>query len=122
MSKKIHKANSYKSYDEWVADVLRQEKHGADEYVKIAFDEYTKDGDEKALLVTLRQATKAKMGFKDLAEETGLSRESLYRALSPHGNPRLHTIKLVLSALGYELKLQSQHQKRRQLGNARTTA
>jgi probable addiction module antidote protein len=109
MSKKIKKVSSYDSYDEWVADVLRHEKGGADKYIKIAFEEYAKDGDEKALLVTLRQAAKAKMGFKGLAEKTGLSRESLYRALSTNGNPRLHTVKLVLGALGYELKLHQLH-------------
>lgn len=106
MNKKLKKVSNYKDYDEWVADVLRQEKHGADDYIKIAFEEYFKDGDEKTLLVVLRQAAKAKMGFKGLAEKTGLSRESLYRTLSPNGNPRLHTMKLVLGALGYELKLQ----------------
>jgi probable addiction module antidote protein len=106
MNKKIKKASNYKSYDDWVADILRQEKNGADEYIKIAFDEYLQDGDEKALLVTLRQAAKAKMGFKGLSEKTGLSRESLYRTLSSHGNPRLRTFKLVLDALGYNLRLQ----------------
>jgi probable addiction module antidote protein len=106
MNKKMKKINNYSTYDEWVIDVLRHEKDGADKYIKVAFEEYSKDGDEKALLVTLRQATKAKMGFKGLAEKTGLSRESLYRALSPSGNPRLNTIKLVLSALGYDLTLQ----------------
>jgi probable addiction module antidote protein len=109
MNKKLKKVSNYKNYDDWVADVLHQEKNGADDYIKIAFDEYSKDSDEKALLVTLRQATKAKIGFKNLAEQTGLSRESLYRVLSPDGNPRLHTFKLVLGALGYKLKLQSQN-------------
>jgi probable addiction module antidote protein len=111
MNKKIKKVKNFKNYDEWVADVLSQEKHGADEYVKIAFEEYSKDGDEKALLITLRQAAKAKIGFKGLAEKTGLSRESLYRALSPSGNPRLHTVKLILGALGYELRLHHHHQR-----------
>lgn len=109
MSKKIEKISNYKNYDEWVADVLRQEKNGAKEYIKIAFDEYSKDEDEKALLVTLRQAAKANIGFKDLAKKTGLSRESLYKALSPNGNPRFHTISLILDALGYKLRLQNQY-------------
>lgn len=108
MNSKIKKANSYKNYDDWVASILQQEKDGADEYIKIAFDEYLQDGDERALLVTLRQATKAKMGFSNLSEKTGLNRETLYRTLSPQGNPRLHTFKLVLDALGYKLCLHAQ--------------
>jgi probable addiction module antidote protein len=110
MSRKIEKISNYKNYDEWVADVLRQEKNGADDYVKLAFDEYSKnEEDEKALLVSLRQAAKVNMGFKNLAQKTGLSRESLYRALSPKGNPRFHTIHLILDALGYKLQVRSQY-------------
>lgn len=107
MKNKIHKINNYDNFDDWIADRLLQEKHGIDEYIQIAIDEYNKDGDEKALLVTLRQAAKAKVGFKNLSKTTGLSRESLYKALSPQGNPRLHTLKLILNALGFKICLQS---------------
>ena len=92
MNKKVQKVSNYKNYDDWVAATLQQEKHGADDYIKIAFEEYVQDGNEKALLVSLRQAAQAKMGFKGLSEKTGLSRESLYRALSLNGNPRLHIV------------------------------
>lgn len=108
MTRKIEKISNYRNYDEWVADVLRQDKNGVDEYIKVAFDEYAKDEDEKALLVTLRQAAKVSIGFKNLAKKTGLSRENLYRALSPNGNPRFHTVNLILDALGYKLMLQNQ--------------
>ena len=109
MTEKIKKISNYKNYDAWVAEVLRQEKDGADDYIKIAFSEYIQDSDEKALLIALRQATKAKMGFKNLSEQTGLSRETLYRTLSPQGNPRLHTLNTILAALGYQLGLRNQY-------------
>jgi probable addiction module antidote protein len=38
-----------------------------------------------------------------LARETGLGRESLYKALSPSGNPEFATIMKVISALGLKL-------------------
>lgn len=38
-----------------------------------------------------------------IAEETGLSRESLYRALSKRGNPQLATLMAVLKAIGLQL-------------------
>lgn len=107
MKRKMHKISNYNNFDEWVADNLLKEKHGIDDYIQIAIDEYNKDGDEKALLVTLRQAAKAKVGFKNLSDSTGLSRESLYKALSSNGNPRLHTLKLILNALGFKLCLQN---------------
>jgi len=41
-----------------------------------------------------------------IAEDTGLSRESLYRALSTDGNPQLDTIVRVLSVLGLQLRVE----------------
>ncbi|HEY5795275.1 MAG TPA: addiction module antidote protein [Bosea sp. (in: a-proteobacteria)] len=42
-------------------------------------------------------------GMTKLASEAGMSRESLYRALSPKGNPTLGTLLVVLKALGFKL-------------------
>jgi probable addiction module antidote protein len=42
-------------------------------------------------------------GMSQVARDTGLSRESLYRALSPGGNPELSTLLQVVQALGLRL-------------------
>ncbi len=44
------------------------------------------------------------MGMASVAQQTGLSRETLYRALSPKGNPTLSTLLSVLDALGFRLR------------------
>jgi probable addiction module antidote protein len=44
-------------------------------------------------------------GMTALARETGLSRESLYRAVSTEGNPSFSTILRVTSALGIKLRV-----------------
>ena len=44
-------------------------------------------------------------GFTWLAAQTGLGRESLYRALSAGGNPSFRTIRKVLQALGAEERI-----------------
>ena len=46
-------------------------------------------------------------GMSALARDTGLARESLYRALSPDGNPTLSTLSKVLSAYGVEIALKA---------------
>jgi len=48
-------------------------------------------------------AAKAR-GMTRIAEESGLSRESLYKALSGDGNPQFETIFRVLTALGLQLR------------------
>src|SRR6516162_9173531 len=45
-------------------------------------------------------------GMSQIAKETGLSRESLYRSLSGEGSPRFETIVLVLKALGFRLNVE----------------
>jgi len=52
-----------------------------------------------AVLNTLARAH----GMTRLARETGLGRESLYKALGPSGNPELATLEKVARALGKRL-------------------
>jgi probable addiction module antidote protein len=42
-------------------------------------------------------------GMMQLARETGLTREGLYKALSPEGNPSFATVMKVCKALGLKL-------------------
>jgi len=73
-------------------------------YLEVALEEYQEDGNEKAFLSALSLAAKVKGGFSKLSKSTGLNRESLYKALSEHRDPRLSTIIQVVSSLGYSLK------------------
>jgi len=43
-------------------------------------------------------------GMAEIARQTGLSREQLYRSFSAEGNPTLKTTLAVMKALGIELK------------------
>lgn len=45
-------------------------------------------------------------GMTQVAREAGLSRESLYRTLSPDGNPELSTLLRVLAVLGLRLSIE----------------
>jgi probable addiction module antidote protein len=43
-------------------------------------------------------------GMTQVAKEAGVTREALYKALSPTGDPRLSTLMGVMKALGLELR------------------
>jgi probable addiction module antidote protein len=43
-------------------------------------------------------------GMTQVARDSGLGRESLYKALSPDGNPELATLLKVIAALGLQLR------------------
>ena len=60
------------------------------------------DGDPAVVAAALGDIARAK-GMSEIARETGLGRESLYKALSPEGNPEFATVLKVIRALGLRL-------------------
>lgn len=59
-------------------------------------------GDASLVAASLGDIARAK-GMTEIAREAGLSRESLYKALSPEGNPEFATVLKVMHALGLKL-------------------
>jgi probable addiction module antidote protein len=59
-------------------------------------------GDPKAAVDLLGQVAKAR-GMSQVAKDTGLAREGLYRALSTEGNPEFATVLKVIDAVGLRL-------------------
>jgi len=66
------------------------------------------DGDPALVAATLGDIARAK-GMADIAREAGLGRESLYKALSPEGNPKFATVLKVVKALGLRLHATTEH-------------
>ena len=60
------------------------------------------EGDPTLVAAALGDIARAK-GITQIARETGLGRESLYKALSPEGNPEFATVLKVVRALGLRL-------------------
>ena len=60
------------------------------------------DGDPVLITHVLGTIARAK-GMTQLARDTGLGRESLYKALSAEGNPEFATVLKVVRALGLKL-------------------
>lgn len=61
-----------------------------------------KDGDPTLIFAVLGDIARAK-GMAQIARNAGLGRESLYKALSPHGNPGFVTVLKVVQTLGLQL-------------------
>ena len=67
-------------------------------YLEAALEE----GDPTIFAAALGDVARAK-GMTKIAQETGLGRESLYKSLSPNGNPEFATVLKVLQSLGLTL-------------------
>jgi len=92
-------------HDREVAE-LRADPALAAEYLKAAMESLDDPDDRAAGLLALRTVAEAFGGLGAIAAEAGISRESLYRALSPKGNPTLKTLLAVLKAVGMKLSVE----------------
>ena len=92
------------SHDAAVVRELRADPEFAAEYLKAALEEAD---DPRVLLIALRHVAEARGGVAKVAKAAGIERESLYRALSPRGNPRLSTLVAVTKAMGLKLTVEA---------------
>lgn len=61
------------------------------------------DSGEPAYIANALGVIARARGMTDIAKETGISREGLYKALSEKGDPKLSTLLGVMKALGFKL-------------------
>jgi probable addiction module antidote protein len=91
------------SHDEYMIRELRENPNFAVEYLKVALEDTEEPG---VLLIALRRIAEARGGIAKVAKAAGIERESLYRALSAKGNPRLSTLVAVIKAVGLKLTVE----------------
>jgi probable addiction module antidote protein len=91
------------SHDEAMIRRIRKDPEFAVEYLKAALED---TDDPRELLIALRHVAQAR-GIATVAKVAGVERESLYRALSGRGNPRLSTLHAVVKAIGLRLTVEA---------------
>lgn len=72
----------------------------AAQYLKAAFDETLVDGNQSAFLLALKNVIEAKETVKNVADNTNISHENLYRILNEEESPTLATLTSVFNAIG----------------------
>jgi probable addiction module antidote protein len=91
------------SHDEAMVRRLRKDPEFAAEYLRAALED---EDEPRVLLIALRHLAQAQ-GVAKVAKAAGIERESLYRALSERGNPRLSTLFAVTKAVGLRLTVET---------------
>ena len=76
----------------------------SDEEIAAYIEAALEEGDTAFIAYALGVVARAK-GMTQVAQDAGLSRESLYKALSLEGNPSFDTIMRVMKALNLELHI-----------------
>ena len=82
----------------WDASEFLESEEGIAAYLNAALE----DGDTAIIAAALGDIARAK-GMTQLAKETGITRDGLYKALSPTGNPSFDTVQKVVKAFGLKL-------------------
>jgi probable addiction module antidote protein len=91
------KKKKFSRYD--VGDYLKSEEE-LSAYLDACMEEA---GDDAAYVAAALGDIARARGMAQLAKDTGISREGLYKALSPDGNPSFATVLKVVRALGLKL-------------------
>lgn len=91
---------SYPRHDDMVIKRLRENSGFVVKYIKSAVKE---SNEPEVLLFVLRRLAEAHGGTTQVAKKAGITRESLYRALSAKGNPRFSTLTAIAKAVGQKL-------------------
>jgi DNA-binding phage protein len=100
-------------YHDWEVEKLRSDPGLAVECLKLALESLNNPEERGGSLLTLRSLAEAYGGLGTVAAKAGISRESLYRSLSPKGNPTLKTLVAVLNTMGLSLSVVPQQKKPR---------
>lgn len=89
-----------KNYKEHLLKSLKDPKEAA-AYLDACLD----DEDPHVFLLALKDVAEASGGMSELAKNSSLNRQSLYRSLSKTGNPKLINVCAILASLGLEFHI-----------------
>jgi len=95
------KVATSRSYQHSLIKRLSDPKEAA-AYLDAALEE----GDRPAFLLAIRNVIDARGGMTQMARQTGLNRENLYRVLSERGNPEINSLEKLLKGLGLRLAVE----------------
>lgn len=94
--------DNYRSLDQVSVEYFVQHPEEIEDFLVEIFEDYARDGDSAALLSSLRVIARVK-GITAMADEIGMTRQGLQKALSAKGNPRLDSVNAIMQAMGYQL-------------------
>ena len=81
-----------------------------EEEIAAYLDAVMEDGDPALIAAAIGDVARAR-NISQLARDTGMSREGIYRALSGEGNPSFATVMKIVGALGLRLSFRPMRQR-----------
>jgi len=107
-------------FHSWAIELLQNDRELAIECLKDALESLDNPEERGGGLLALRAVAEAYGGLGAVAAAVGISRESLYRTLSPKGNPTLKTLVAILKTVGLRLSIAEMPKKKATRAKSRT--
>jgi probable addiction module antidote protein len=101
MTRKLKAPATSRSHEEATVESLRNDPDFAAAYL----DAVLADGEQEEVMLALRRLSEAFGGVQKLASTAKLNATTLYRTLSPRGNPELRSMNALLKAMGMRLSV-----------------
>ena len=95
----------YRTIDEVEVDYYLKHPDEIKQYIEAVLEDFQENGNKESFYKSLAIIAKVQGGFAKISKETGLNRESLYKALSSKHDPRFSTVIQILHAMGIKLKV-----------------
>ena len=92
------------AHEEATIASFRRDPAFAAEYLNAVIE----DGSQEEIMTAFRRVAEA-FGMKQIAESARLNPKTLYRTLSPKGNPELKTFRSILDSMGMRLAVTPKH-------------
>jgi probable addiction module antidote protein len=108
MMKRTPKTPPSRSHEAATIESFRNDPTFAAEYLNAVLA----DGDQDEVMLALRRLSHAFGGVAQVAKTADLNATTLYRTLSPKGNPEMKSLTALLRALGMQLAVRPLPQKR----------
>lgn len=100
----LRKLAGYTDFEEDAAKEMKNNFTAQKEFLRLAFEEFAQDNDQKSLLRALGLVLRAR-GMSKTARKVGVKRNTLYQGFSENGNPRLNTFLGALQTVGARITL-----------------
>ena len=95
----------YQKFDDLVVKMLSKDPELLNEYVNLAVNDYMETRNKQQFLFCLNNIVKSFGGVGKIAKKTGKTRQAIYHALSPKGNPTLDTFFDIITNLNFKFHL-----------------
>jgi probable addiction module antidote protein len=97
-----------KKFDDYIKEQFKDDGEIA-AFINAALEQYFEDHNKELFLATLKEVVIVRGGVTEIARQSHINRQHVYRMLSSKGNPSFENIGSLLMALGLKLKVENDY-------------